>query len=269
SKQDPSRVFVSATGVGLAAVRRATSGAWEVEGSVPGTDVEFWSIAEPEPGTLWLGTSASGVLRVRFPQSGSAPPLGSAEVTAYGPEHGLPASSVQVAAVGERLFFLTNDGLFRFDAAAERFTPDSTTFAGVRIKGDPEEWTVREDAQGRVWLNFGRETAVAHPRPDGTYLLDTAPFRRFAGSTSVAVYPETSGVVWLGGTDRLIRFDLRRAAEERAAFPALLRRVATSEGRPVYGGAGAIPKTELPFRERALRFEYAAPRYAATGRTEY
>ncbi len=270
SKQEPSRVFVSATTHGLAAVRRDETGAWVFEGAVPGTDVEIWSIAEAEAGTIWAGTTANGVLRVRFPQTEGLPVLEEAEVTAFGPEHGLPTSSIQVAATGDDLIFMTKEGLFRFDPQTKRFSPDSTTFSGISLGGDPEEWAVRRDDEGRVWLNFGRETGVAYPQPDGSYRVDTTPFRRFAGTTSAAIYPDSEGTVWLGLMDQLVRFDLSEAAEVAAgAFPALIRRVATSEGRLVYGGAGEITRTELPYRERSLRFEVAAPRFVEAGRTEY
>lgn len=271
SKQDSSRIFASATGDGLIALRRSEAGTWAEEGSVHGTsDVEIWSITEPTPGTIWLGTTADGVLRVQFPRASGMAPLESAEVTAFGSEHGLPASSIQVGQAGETVFFMTKDGLFRFDSETERFTPDSTTFAGIRIGGDPEEWTIREAEDGIVWLNFGRETAVAYPQEDGTYGVETASFRRFAGLSTAAINPDADGTLWLGGTDRLVRFE--RAyydARESEPYPTLLRRVTTSEGRPLFGGGGTVSRVELPPHERTLRFEYAAPRYVEAGRTEY
>ena len=270
SKQDSNRVFASATGDGLIALRRSEAGTWIEEGSVAGTEVEIWSITEPTPGTIWLGTTADGVLRVEFPQTSGTPPLDSAEVTTFGPEHGLPPSSVQVGLAGETVFFLTKDGLFRFNPDTERFIPDSTTFSGIRIGGDPEEWTIREAEDGIVWLNFGRETAVAYPQEDGTYRVETTPFRRFAGLSTAAINPDTDGTLWLGGTERLVRFERNYYdLSESEAYPALLRRVTTSEGRPLFGGAGTPRGAELPSHERTLRFEYAAPRYVEAGRTEY
>lgn len=268
SKQEPSRVFVSATTHGLATVRRSETGTWMLEGSVPGTDVEIWSIAEPEAGTIWAGTTANGVLRVHFPQTEGTPGLEDAEVTAFASEHGLPTSTIQVATTGNAPIFMTKEGLFRFDPETERFSRDSTTFAGIQVGGDPEEWFIREDEEGRVWLNFGRETAVAHPLPDGSYRIDTAPFRRFAGTTLGAIHPDLEGTVWLGLMERLVRLDMVDAAEEEE-YPVLIRRVATTEGRLLYGGAGEMMRPELPYRDRSLRFEVAAPRFVEAGRTEY
>ncbi len=269
SKQDSTRVFVSASGEGLISFRRSAGGTWIEEGRIPETDHEIWSIVETDPGTIWLGTTASGVLRVIFPETSGTPPLESAQVTMFGSDHGLPSSTVQVASVRDLLILLTKDGLFRFEPETERFIPDSTTFGGIAIGGDPEEWDVREGDDGRVWLNFGRETAVAYPRQDGTYRVDTAPFRRFAGLSFAAIYPDVDDALWIGGTDRLVRFDLGRTEREADTYPTLIRRVTTSEGRPLFGGAGAVQHADLTPDERTLRFEYAAPRYVEAGRTEY
>ncbi len=269
SKQDSNVVFASSTGDGLVAIRRLGDGRWESEGRVPNTRIEIWSIAEPEPGVLWLGTTAGGVLRVEFPQTTGTLDLESAVVTRFGLDHGLPTTSAQVAATSRDLIFLTKDGLLRFDPESERFFPDSTSFRGVSMGGDPEEWVIQEAEDGRVWVSFGRETAVAIRQADGSYLAEAATFRRFAGRNAATLHPDADGTLWLSGMDRLIRVDLNALRDQAGVFPTLIRRVVTSDDRLLFGGTGAPSPLELPPSERAIRFEFAAPRYMEGGRTEY
>src|SRR5690606_16660669 len=150
-------------------------------GRAPNTRIEIWSIAEPEPGVLWLGTTPGGVPRAEFPRTTGTLGRESAGVTRFGGVHGLPTTSAQVAATSRDLIFVTKDGLLRFDPESERFFPDSTSFRGVSMGGDPEEWVIQEAEDGRVWVSFGRETAVAIRQADGSYLAEAATFRRFAG----------------------------------------------------------------------------------------
>ncbi|MPY89699.1 MAG: hypothetical protein GEU99_17475 [Luteitalea sp.] len=97
SRQDSRRLFVGLAD-GLAVLRREPSGRWIDEGRLPAIHEYLTHIIEPEPGLLWLGTIAQGVLRVRLdPDPGRAtPPL----IDRFGREHGLPEGGVSVYDAG-------------------------------------------------------------------------------------------------------------------------------------------------------------------------
>jgi len=294
SRQNNRRIFVGLDN-GLAALR-FESGEWIDEGKVNGVQERIIRLFENPPGSLWLGTSASGVRRVDIAgleQNQNA--VKNAKVEAFGVGQGLPSGGVAVFAVADKEYFVSQDGVFRFDDERRRFFPDST-FNLVSFGGSVEEYFLREDHAGRVWINFGRETAVARsqaglPGQGGGYLADNtvsknptppdqpgagAPLRKFSNDPFFCIYPEPDGIVWLGGPNGLIRYDTNVAPDSAAPYPALIRRVIVGEDSLLFGGAvetfGPNVSTDpnvstapnvptLPFVDHAIRFEFAAANY--------
>ena len=273
SKRRPGLVFVGLFD-GLAALR-LDAGKWVFEGRFEGIRDEVRSIVEDADGRLWLGTAASGILRVEVGASdtGAGDRLSLApRVERFGAAQGLPSTGLNVAWAGGRPFFLSTDAIFRFDAQAARFVPDSTfTVVDVDPIGGGTDGFLREDASGGVWVNFGRESAVARRQADGTYRVEKRPFLRFAGFPTATIFPDDDGVVWFGGREGLIRFDQGMRKDATAGFVALVRRVALSDGAPIYDGgtsaSGAPPR--LKYRDNALRFEFAAPSFDDESSNEY
>ena len=79
-----------------------------------------------------------------------------------------------------------------------------------------------------------------------------------------AIYPEDNGVVWVGGSGGLIRYDSNIRKDITVDFSALVRRVIVNGDSVVFGGArtslsGATPV--LAYSNNALRFEVAAPSF--------
>jgi signal transduction histidine kinase/DNA-binding response OmpR family regulator len=265
SKRNPGRVFVGLFD-GLASLR-LDAGKWIDEGRVAGISDEVRTIAEDTDGKLWLGTTAGGVLRVDFrlsaqPASDASLPR-SPNVERFGAAHGLPRTGISVTWAALRPLFLSTEGIFRYDNATGRFTPDST-FAIVSI--DPNigaDGILGEDDAGDVWVNLGRESAVARRQPNGTYKVEKQPFLRFAGFQTAAIYPDKDGVVWFGGRDGLIRYDPSLHKDYGTEFPALIRRVVVNDGAAIFNGSpmaeGAPPA--LKYENNALRFEFTAPSF--------
>ena len=180
SRKHPGRVFVGLFD-GLASVR-LDSGAWVFEGRISGVTDEVRSMVEDADGRLWLGTAAGGVLRVGFPPPDPGPGLPlTPQVERFGPAQGLPSTGLNVTQVAGTPYFLSTDAIFRFDGAQGRFTPDTTfKVVDVDVNGSGTDGFLREDAGGNVWINFGRESAVARRQPDGTYKAEKQPFLRFS-----------------------------------------------------------------------------------------
>ena len=266
SKRHPGRVFVGLFD-GLASLR-LDAGKWVFEGRVGGVSDEVRSIVEDTDGLLWLGTAAGGILRVDFLSSpragaGASLPL-DPRVERFGAAHGLPPTGVSVSWAGGKPYFLSTEDIFLFDREPSRFVPDSTfKIASIDAIISGTDGVLREDAAGNVWVNFGRESAVARKQPDGTYKVETKPFLRFSGFQTAVIYPEADGVVWFGGRDGLIRYDPSLQKAYSADYSALIRRVVVGDGTPIFNGgtAAAGSPPALPYENNALRFEFAAPSF--------
>ena len=266
SRQDPNRIFVGRS-ESLTTLRRE-AGIWIEEGAIPGINQEIRFIVEPEPGQVWLGLQTQGAMRVHFADATFDNPV----IDRFGPEDGLPgAGGVSIFEAAGRLVFAMREGITRFDEATGRFEPD-TLFGGVVGQGgSSEEYSVVEDRQGDVWINFGKDTAVLRRQSDGSYRTEKTALLRFADEPAFGIYPEEDGVVWFGGNGSLIRYDPSIQKDYTADYMALVRRVTIGEDSTLFGGArtrdGAAPR--LRYADNALRFEYAATSYDNPRETRY
>ena len=272
SAVDPARLWIGMFD-GLSSFRYVDGG-WVDEGRVPDVSSEVRTLFENPDGSLWAGTSGTGMLRVTFasqPVAGHARPA--LTVEAFGTAHGLPEGGASVHNVaGAPLFFVGADAPYtaRFDAGTKTFARDET-FGGLEV--DPLQTTfgATTDRKGRVYLDFGRGTVVAQKTPAGTWALDRASFARF-GPGTITLYSEADGVVWLGRADnRFVRYDTSRAsAAAPVTFSPLIRRVTVNHDRLIFGGGAAESgPLRLDAASNALRLEFAAPGYIDESITQY
>ncbi len=237
---------------------------WIHEGHVPGLD-NVRSLFEDPDGAWWFGLSEDGVARATFPQPTASGP-GAPVITRLGRAQGLPAGHgwTRVMLVGGRLLMTCERGLFRFDAATNRFTP-TDEFGARFADGTATARTMAEDPRGGVWLAA---------RPAGQAELVTSidigladargwhPLRlpQLARLDDVADLRLDGDTLWIGGHGGLIRVDV---AQWRAAPPEPPPQVALGE---VTAGDGArlplVGGWELPWARRSLRVRFAAPALA-------
>ena len=262
SSRHPDRVWMGLFD-GLASFRWS-GGQWVDEGRVEGIVDQVRTIIENPDGSLWAGTQATGVLRVRFAGDLAQARPAAATVERFGERHGLvPGGAFAFKAAGS-VHFLQSDGtvqfFVRYDDATGSFVREPM-FDVVGSNPLAGGFGLRDGLNGAVFLNLGRETAMLRKKPDGGWAADLATFSRFGAQRSAAVlYPEPDGVVWFTDADnRLVRFDTRRPVPPTAPFTALVRRI-TVHQEPLYGGAGALARPpRLAAAANSLRVEFAAP----------
>jgi signal transduction histidine kinase/ligand-binding sensor domain-containing protein len=266
SSADPRRLWIGLED-GFASMRRDEGGRWVDEGRVAGVRETLANIAEPTPNELWLGTSAQGVLRVRFDHGLDRP-----RIDRFGPAQGLGADmGAAVYTIGSRPVFVGKRDVYRFDAPSGRLVPD-TTWQGVPVGGTQDQTAIAEDGQGNVWANFGLDTGVFRRQIDGSYRLDKTALLRFSDLAVAKILTDPDGVVWFGRDDGLIRFDPSIRQDYATDYSAIVRRVTLEDGRLLYGGAAGGDAPQVPRLapgDNALRFEFAATWLASSRATRY
>ena len=243
---------------------------WIDEGRIPGISAEVSSFATADDHSLWVGTWNSGVLRLGF--SGPTP-----TVERFGVEHGLPAlDDNYVQPIAGTARWSTNRGIYRFDDATQRFAPDPV-FAELFPEG-PRRIVQRaaESPDGSVWMQTldesrgVREAGVARKDANGRYRWTAQPLRALSGSWIEIVYADDDGVLWFGGADGLARHQPGPPAAVRADYAAHLRQVSVlADGRVLHGGAGAVALATLAYADHGVRFDFAAPGFAAADDTRF
>jgi signal transduction histidine kinase/DNA-binding NarL/FixJ family response regulator len=230
------------------------------------------TIVEEKKGNLWLGTLDSGVLKVDFPVDGK---LENSTVTAYGTEQGLPTGELHVFMAADHVMIASQKGIFRFDESNKTFVPDTTL--GAEFAGGPDgKWMFRiaEDKNKNIWFHSLRKNYQAIPQPDGAFHIIKKPFLRIPMMQVNWIYPDPDGFnTWFAAHKGLMRYDTRVKKDYLRRFPVFIRRVLVN-GSPVFAGyrSGNGKQKHFPvilYRDRNLRFEYAAPFFENEAGTLY
>ncbi|HQR32268.1 MAG TPA: response regulator [Blastocatellia bacterium] len=268
SLQDANRVWVC-TSEGLAAIRKDTAGRWVYEGLIENLPV-LRSLVEPEPGVLWIGTEARGVLRIRLQGNSLLNP----KIESFTSANGLPDDSgVSVHKAAGRIIFANRAGAREFDESSGRFV-ESKLFGAVPTGGSSEEYTVRTNSKGDIWVNFGARPVLMRRQGDGSYQMDNRLLGRINNGQVSWLHVDADDVLWMGGLDRVIRYDPALAASNATTVPTLVRSVAAGESATLlYGGGGgelAIRmNSPLAYANNTLRFEYAVASLEDPARNQY
>ncbi len=268
SRQNPNRIWLT-TDNGLAAIRWDGAGNWIDEGVVAKGPV-LRTITEPEPGQLWLGTESMGVLRVRF----EGDSLQNPRVERFGKVDGLPSDGgIDAILIAGRQLFVSPAGIREFDPAGSRFIP-SKTYGSLPAGAESGGSNQSAAPQGNIWVQFGLRPILLLRQSDGTYKIDESRMRRLRDKLVTWIFADEDGVVWLGGADRIFRYDPRRARNDSENHMALVRRVTAGETEKIvlYAGASGIterPSTSIAYRNNELRFEYASSSLEDPTRNQY
>jgi signal transduction histidine kinase/DNA-binding response OmpR family regulator/ligand-binding sensor domain-containing protein len=254
---------------------------WIKETKIKNITEEIWTIAEDKKGNLWLGTLAKGVLNVNFPGSGS---IDDPVVIRYDTSHGLPSGEAHVFMAAGHVMLATGKGIFRFDEKDKIFTPDDTIgdeFAGG--ENGKGVFRLAEDRYKNIWMHSKARNIQAIPRPDGTFFINKKPFLSIPLAQVNCIYPDpyyNDEVIWFASVDGLIRYDSKIEKDYDLSFHTLIREVVVN-GMPLMYNAEEFKYKEskgdywkdnfplFPYKDRNLRFHFAAPFFEAESQTQY
>jgi signal transduction histidine kinase/ligand-binding sensor domain-containing protein len=257
SERNSERIYVGLLD-GLAAFS-LRNGSWRQDWRINGLNESVRNFVETDDGFLWMGTHSTSVLRANIsdPTTGGIP-----KIERFGPEHNLPQGGISVYRVKGEIYFVSRGQIFRFDGRA--FVEDST-FAGIGMAGSQEEYSLKEDRRGNVWINFGAETAVASRTENGDYSIQKRPFLEISHLPNYFIYPDDDGVVWFGSEEVLIRYDPEIKKDYNLDYPALIRSVVVDEDSLIFGGGYVAEQanTILTHGHNAVNVTYSASSFEA------
>ena len=268
SQKDVNRIWVGTRDGLISLYSKNKNGQWTKEHRFENITQEIETLVEDQNGNLWVGTQTQGVLKVDFPGNGvNKDPT----VTRYHTSHGLPSRWIRVYRAARHVMFATIKGIYRFDELKKVFIPDSTL--GKEFAGEENgRWVfcIMEDKNKNIWLYSEAGIIQAIPRPDKTFYLNKKPFLRIPETQVNAIYVDPDGnTAWFACNDGLFRYDTRVKKSYRLEFQTLVRKVLVN-GKLVFDGYKHKKLFPIiPYQDRNLRFEFAAPFFEDETRTQY
>jgi signal transduction histidine kinase/CheY-like chemotaxis protein len=268
SQKETNRIWVG-TGQGLVSLyAKNKTGQWEKEHQFKKISQKIQSIVEDNKGNLWLGTETRGVFKVDFTYNGT---IKNPAVTRYHTSHGLLSEDVRVFTAAGHVMFATDEGIFRFDEKHKTFVPDNT-LGDKFIGGEQGRGVFRivEDKNKNIWFHSESLNFQAIPQPDGTFVINKKPFRRVPRAQVNSIYPDPGGdITWFAGNDGLIRFNTRIKKNYHYDFQTLIRKVVVNRELVFAGYPAKRFFPIIPYKDRNLRFEFAAPFFEYESETKY
>jgi K+-sensing histidine kinase KdpD/CheY-like chemotaxis protein/ligand-binding sensor domain-containing protein len=267
SKKYPD-VLIGGGTFGIAIFTRS-NGNWLFTGYVPGVSDQIWSFSENPDGSIWAGTQSGFVYLVNlaFDTKGSVD-LQKTKFERFGPESGFRSGLGQVYFIKGKNYFIGDSTLYTYDEEIKRFNPD-TTFGNFIHGGGGTEFEMVEDAQGRVWIRFGKETRLAIPKPEGGYRLDFNQLRPINELNIQKIYPENNGIVWVCTTDGLIRYDENLEKNYEQSFKTVIRHIAAGKKQLTTSIDKNAKEVSVTYKDNTFRFEYASPFFEQEDKTQY
>ncbi|MBI5767297.1 MAG: histidine kinase [Verrucomicrobia bacterium] len=255
---------------GLLRFERSETG-WKDPVRVAGVRGSISAILDAGHGWVWAVAGEGRIWRV---DTRGGPRVEEEAARSYGEEQGVrprpPGDRIRLFTLGEDLLATCSAWLLRYEAATDRFEPETrisglppTTRMGAEAVSTNEESEVR-------WLRLGSpDRRLMRLEADGPgrwrALELSAPILR--DFPAVSLYEDRAErTLWVAGTENLVSVDLDwRPAAPAAPLVARLRRVVAGAETVWDGAAGAAPVVVGPERD-AVRFEFAAPMFGADHR---
>ncbi len=234
------------------------------------------SLAEDEFGNVWSGTLSKGVVRIAFNDAGAP-----AKITHFEPGGALPANSgkISVGTFHHHVLLRTETGILAHNPI------DDTFYAVSALQGLARGLALSNpDSEGNKWLAaevlladgtkqtvVGKLTLDEHRRP-AWHKIPIDGLER-AGSPNVLYFQEEAPgrpVLWIGGSEALLRVNLAELKDRVVPFNTLLTGVSTisSSGKaelPLV--ATSLPR--LPYARNHLEFDFAATTFRDPGYVRY
>lgn len=236
------------------------NGKWRDDGVIAGVRDNIRGIMEREDGTLWLGTYNAGVIHVRMDQNDIISPKG---IRYYTQSDGLPSlKSVLPTAVDGDIVFTTEKGLYIHNTASDRFEAYGKVHP-LLSDGTQETGIIEKMRDGSIlvfpWSNKKHTPGILRHLEDGTYEWMYKPFRKLDKMEFNAVYEDSDGVLWMGTSEGLFRYDRNADAKNYDAdFTAIIRKVTVKNDSIIsYGGLNRT--AVIPYEHNSVTFDVAAP----------
>lgn len=272
SKKNPNRIYGSDQDNFISFQYK--NGTWIDEGKYEGIKDRIYEILEDSKGNLWLGTYSGGVIRLELDQNTNK----STKVKLYTEIDGLPSlRTIYPYFIKEKIVFGTEKGLYIHNPKTDRFEV-YCELSNLFCDGKQDILNISEMSKGQIWVlpfkNKTQNIGYLNPNKNGTYDWIYKPFRRIPQTELSCVLQDSNGVVWLGASEGVFRYDSRLDTKNyEKEFYTLIRKVSIGEDSVIYHGnnenVSKLGFKDISYSHNSIFFEYAAPFFDDESKTVY
>lgn len=239
---------------------------------VKGITGQIERIIEDPRGNAWLETPAAGVVRLA---------ADGITVKHYTQAQGLPTPLLNhIVQTSDGILASNPDGIFRYNAATDRFE----AYKNLAGNDTASVWRgeLVADAAGNIWTTNGDSRFITwfEKAGAGKFRQVIKPFLPLSDRDINVIYPDAGQLMWFGGSDGLIRYDLKLRKDDARAFPAFIRRVAAKGDTVLADGfigsanadsiaAGTSDPVRLAYQFNDMSFEFSAASMLPQDNLEY
>lgn len=241
-------------------------------------DTEFAQIEEDQDGNLWLSADqGSALYYVKIPTS-ETDTLELIEFTSNGGGIQDKIAWILPYFIQNKIYFGTTNGVFEYSAALDSIVP-SPDFSDYFVNGTHEARNLAMGPKGRIWISSGTQFGPMIRNENNQYDWDSTQMSRIAPTDIWSIYPDSNGIVYLGTTDGVIRYN--PALRDTLPYVSLVRKVTLGKDSVVFHGnyhdPAGVPTTVQPdymkpIFDKApvnLTFEYQAVTYEGSSELLY
>jgi signal transduction histidine kinase/ligand-binding sensor domain-containing protein len=253
------------------------NGKWISEGKWKGIKGQIVSISEDHTGDFWFATLANELIKVTPDYNNITQPK---KIRYYTKKDGFASMyNITPYIFKNKVICGTAKGIYIYNAQADRFEP-FCKFGNQFCNGSRDFYPFQEMPDGKLWISSSDRNidfGYLQANKKGSYDWFYAPFRRIPEISYPVLYIEPTGIVWIGGSEGLYRYDMSKDTRNYTQkFNCLIRKVTCGADSLLYGGNTSIVKPNsfknlagLAYKFNTLKFEFAAPFFDHEEKTLY
>jgi ligand-binding sensor domain-containing protein len=262
---------------------RYESGQWINEGVWEGIKDQIRGVVEDKNGDLWLGTYRNGVIRVTPNPRNISKPL---KVRYYTQEDGfLSLTDILPFRYNNQIIWGSGTGIYHYNPESDRFEPFHEWNAQFS-KATRSIFSLAQTNDGKIWIcpkeNSKDDIGYLQPIDSVGYEWVFAPFRRIPELLIETFYVEPTGIVWIGGSEGLFRYNPNKDTKNyRQPFHCFVRTVTVGVDSLLFAGNADFSNPQfvenvrvqgtfdICFTLNSLKFQFSAPFFDREEKTLY
>ncbi|MBS1507163.1 MAG: GHKL domain-containing protein [Bacteroidetes bacterium] len=265
SKINPRRLYVSMRDTLLA--MRYENNRFVREKIIDLSKGNYRQIIENTDGSLWLleDNNFGAAARVDFLNVND---LSVKSMTRFTSADGLPEYCTTLASLSGKIIVCSKKGLSWYNSTSKRFEP-YTGLGKTFSDGQRNIQGLYQSKDGSVYVlplfpSEKNDIVKIYVNSKGDTVYENRPFKRFPEFGYYSELNLEDDVLWLSGTEGLIRYDQRKDTRNYDLdFQCLIRQVISTTDTLLWGGQTAAETAtqhaSLPFDKNTISFDYAAP----------